>query len=102
MGVHDDGSELATLVAEKAAAQIEVLKLESGDVLAVRVGIADMGGGLPPWIPGPREIEAIYHDVSLVVPEGVKVLISHMGVNYEIIRGLDTSNAIVVKAIPDS
>ena len=56
--------------------------------------------GLPPWIPGPEELEYVANDVSLVIPDKVRVLVHHMGINFQIVRGLDTSNLVVVEALP--
>lgn len=55
------------------------LSVLPGDILHVRVGM-DLGEGLPPWIPGPVELEYVRDDFAQVVPEGVKVLITHCGV----------------------
>jgi len=87
-------------IADRAVAAVEVLDLKAGDVLVVKLGIADMGDGLPPWLPGPKELEWVADDVSATVPDGVRVLVHHFGVHFEIIRGLDISNTVVVEQLP--
>jgi len=93
-------ADLTEKIAANAVAAVEVLDLKADDVLVVKIGIEDMGDGLPPWIPGPAELEAVAHDVSLTVPEGVRVLVHHMGINFQIVRGLDTTNSVVVQQLP--
>ena len=89
-------------IAAAAASKVEALDLKDGDILLVSVGIEAMGEGLGPWIPGPQELEYVRDNIARVVPDGVQVfVISHRGVMYQIVRGLDTDNAVVVEAIPD-
>lgn len=67
----------------------EVVKdLKRGDILHIKAGISslDMGKGMPPWLPGDNEIEDIQKDWEAIVPEGVKVIVSHFGVHTEIIK----------------
>jgi hypothetical protein len=82
---------------EQLAAQVKVLKLEPGDILVAKLGLADMGEGLPPWIPTLTELEYARDDLSLVVPEGVKVLIHHMGLEFEVLRDLSEADRVLVE-----
>lgn len=95
-----EDTDLTEKIAANAVAAVEVLDLKDGDVLVVKLGIEDMGDGLPPWIPGPQELECVARDLSLVVPEDVRVLVHHMGINFQIVRGLDTDNVVVVEQLP--
>jgi len=87
-------------IADRAVKAVEVLDLSEGDVLVVKLGIDDMGDGLPPWIPGPAELEQVSDALTATVPEGVRVLVHHLGINFQIVRGLDTSNPVVVESLP--
>lgn len=83
-------------------AQVEALKLEQGDILAIRVGLTaeETGTGVP-WIPTPDDLAMIADDVHLVVPEGVPVFIAHLGVNYQVIRDVDSALGIQVESITE-
>ncbi len=83
-------------------AHIATLKLDPGDVLVVRVGLtAEQMGGDIAWIPTHDELRLIADDVALVAPEGVKTFITHLGVNYEVVRGLEGASDISVQAISE-
>jgi hypothetical protein len=64
-------------------------ELKPGDVLHVRVGITDMGDGMPPFIPGPEELDFHRKEVEAVVPAGVNVLVTHQGVDISVIHVWD-------------
>lgn len=55
------------------------MRLSPGDILHVRLGYADLGDGQGPWVPSPTEILEARDDWEAVVPEGVKVIITHFG-----------------------
>jgi hypothetical protein len=61
-----------------------VLDLKPGDILHVQLGIADMGDGAP-WIPSQEEIHRAAEDWRLIVPAGVRVIVTHIGVTTEAI-----------------
>jgi hypothetical protein len=94
-------AQLAAQASAEAAAQVKVLRLEPGDVLMVKVGVRDLSEGHS-WIPGQRELESIRDDLGLVVPEGVKCLVSHFGVEYEIVRDLPQADRVLVQSIPET
>jgi hypothetical protein len=83
---------------EQLAAQVKVLKLEPGDILVAKLGIANMGEGLPPWIPMLAELESVRDDLLLVVPKDVRVLIHHMGLEFETIRNLSEADRVLVES----
>lgn len=62
-----------------------VVTLQPGDILHVRVGIIDMGDGQAPWIPSPDELDFFETQWAKVVPEGVKVVATHFGVDVTIV-----------------
>lgn len=53
--------------------------LKAGDILHVKLGTADMGDGLPPWLPTLQECEEAKKEWEAVVPAGVKVIVTHFG-----------------------
>jgi hypothetical protein len=63
----------------------EPVELREGDILHIKMGIMDMGGGLPPWIPGSDEMAGTRGLWQSIVPEGVKVVVSHFGVDTQVI-----------------
>ena len=89
-------------ITQAVVAEVSVLKLEPGDILAIKLGITNMGDGLGPWIPSTNELKYVRDDVNRILPDGVKVVITHMGVNYEIIRGLENIDTVKVESIPDA
>ena len=78
--------DMGTLAREQAVAQVKVMHLEPGDTLMVKVGIKDMGDGLPPWLPDHHELELVRDDLERVMPEGVECMVSHFGVECEVVR----------------
>lgn len=64
----------------------EKLTLKPGDILHIKVGIMYMGDNQPPWLPGPHELVEAEEKFKAVVPEGVKVVATHMGMNTDIIK----------------
>jgi hypothetical protein len=65
---------------------IEIPKpLGEDDILHVRLGISDMGDGLPPWLPTAEEMENVRKQFEAIVPEGAKVIVTHFGVETEVI-----------------
>jgi hypothetical protein len=73
---------------------VEKLELQAGDLLHVRVGLTseEMGGDQPPWIPGPNELRVVQEEWDAVVPEGVTVLVTHIGHAPTLIRQEDTDD----------
>lgn len=52
--------------------------LKSGDILHIKLGM-DMGDGLRPWIPTPDDIAEAKKEWEAIVPDGVKVIVTHLG-----------------------
>lgn len=61
-------------------------ELKPGDILHVRVGINDMGDGMPPFIPGPEELDWHRRELEPIVPEGVQILVTHQGVELSVVE----------------
>lgn len=56
------------------------LVVQPGDVVHLRIGIMDMGDGLPPFIPGEDELKHAKEEFQQVLPEGVKIIATHFGI----------------------
>ena len=82
---------------EQLLAQVKVLKLEPGDILVAKLGIVDMGDGMPPWIPTLSELESVRDGLALLMPDNVKVFIHHMGLEFEVVRDLSEADRVLVK-----
>lgn len=65
----------------RSISQISVIPgtLKRGDILHVALGISYMGDGIPPWIPDDHELAEAQAAWESVVPEGVKVVVTHFG-----------------------
>ncbi len=95
----DDSIGIMKRVKEQVSAQVKVLRLEPGDILVAKLGIVDMGEGLPPWIPSVTDLEHMLDDLSMVIPKDVKVFVSHMGLEFEIVRDLSEADRVLVETI---
>jgi|SRR5208283_5919458 len=95
-----DDDQITRHASEQAAAQVVALKPEPGDILVVKLGIMDMGDSLPPWIPTLAELESVRDDLERVIPEGVKLLVHHFGIDFEIVRDVELAEAVQVTSIP--
>lgn len=73
------------MIDEQNAIDAIPLHLEPGDILFLRMGL-DMGDGQPPWLPGTGELENAEEAFRKVVPQGVKVVAFHAGIDAEIIK----------------
>lgn len=70
--------------------EADLLRLQDGDMLHVKVGLsADELGGQPPWIPGPEELDAVRDDLAAAVPPGVRVIVTHFGIDLTVVREED-------------
>lgn len=58
---------------------MKLVELEPGDILHVRVGMDDLGGGQGPWIPGNPDLEETKKALEDLLP-GVTVYATHQGV----------------------
>lgn len=67
------------------AETVSVLKLEPGDILHVKMGVADLGDGQV-WIPSSEEMEEAGKMWEEILPEGVKAVITHCDVSLEVVR----------------
>lgn len=67
---------------------VRKLHLEPGDILQVTVGLSsvDMGDGAPPWIPTLAELEDASRAWEEVLPEGVELIVDHIGVQTTVVR----------------
>ena len=59
---------------------VSKLPFDMGDIVHVRMGIQDMGDGLPPWIPGERELHWVQALFEHALPPNVGVVVTHFGV----------------------
>lgn len=61
-------------------------RLYSPFILA-KLGIMDMGDGLPPWLPTPEEIESVRDDIDIAMASDFRVLVHHFGLEMESVFG---------------
>jgi len=68
---------------ENIVYEIRRATVKPGDVLHVRMGIIDMGDGMPPWIPDPEQLDKVKQELEAVLPEGVRAYVTHFGVEID-------------------
>jgi len=73
---------------EKLMASQEAIaeRLYSPLILA-KLGIMDMGDGLPPWLPGPEELESVRDDLDIALSSDFRVMVHHFGLEISNVFG---------------
>lgn len=61
-------------------------RLYSPFILA-KLGIMDMGDGLPPWIPTPEELQSVRDDIDITMAADFRVLVHHFGLEMSSVFG---------------
>lgn len=61
-------------------------RLYSPFILA-KLGIMDMGDGLPPWIPTPQELQSVRDDIDITMAADFRVLVHHFGLEMTSVFG---------------
>lgn len=61
-------------------------RLYSPFILA-KLGIMDMGDGLPPWLPGPAELESVRDDLDIALSSDFRVMVHHFGLELTSVFG---------------
>ena len=76
------------LYEEKLLASQEAIaeRLYSPLILA-KLGIMDMGDGLPPWIPTPAELESVRDDLDVALASDFRVMVHHFGLDITSVFG---------------
>jgi len=92
----DTDRTVGEIAKEQILAQVKVIKPQPGDIVVAKLGLADMGDGMPPWIPTVDELIATRDELELVMPEGVKTLVYHMGLEFEVLRDLSNADRVLV------
>ena len=87
----------AVRAAARESVQAVVLDLKPGDILVVKLGIQNMGDGLPPWLPGPAELEYLRDELEYLIPEGVKTVVHHHGIDFSVVRNIDNAAEVWVE-----
>lgn len=76
------------LYEEKLLASQEAIaeRLYSPLILA-KLGIMDMGDGLPPWIPTPAELESVREDLDTALASDFRLMVHHFGLDITSVFG---------------
>lgn len=61
-------------------------RLYSPFILA-KLGIQDMGDGLPPWLPGPEELDSVREDLDIAFASDFRVMVHHFGLELSSVFG---------------
>lgn len=61
-------------------------RLYSPFILA-KLGIMDMGDGLPPWIPTPDELQSVRDDIDIAMASDFRVMVHHFGLDMTSVFG---------------
>ncbi len=72
---------------DKIISQVQLLRLEPGDTLLVRVGLSaeEMGEG-GPWIPSMDELERVESNLKRMLPEDVEFIVTPLGIRFSVVR----------------
>lgn len=87
---------LREIIKDQLVAQVKVIKPQPGDIIVAKLGLANMGDGLSPWVPSVEELVMAREDLELCIPEGVTVLVYHMGLEFEVLRDLSDADRLLV------
>ncbi len=76
------------LYEEKLLASQEAIaeRLYSPLILA-KLGIMDMGDGLPPWLPTPSELESVRDDLDIALSSDFRLMVHHFGLDITSVFG---------------
>jgi hypothetical protein len=80
---------LRTLLHEEKllASQDAIAERLYSPFLLAKLGIMDMGDGLPPWIPGPDELNAVRDDIDIAMASDFRVMVHHFGIDMSSVFG---------------
>jgi len=76
---------------------VKNLNLSPGDILHIKLGM-EMGD-LPPWIPDVEDLEAAKIEWEKVVPKDVKVIVTHLAVDTNILKVANDANSLKKQTI---
>lgn len=80
---------LRTLLHEEKllASQDAIAERLYSPFLLAKLGIMDMGDGLPPWLPGPDELESVRDDIDIALSSDFRVMVHHFGLDLTSVFG---------------
>jgi hypothetical protein len=80
---------LRTLIHEEKllASQDAIAERLYSPFILVKLGIMDMGDGLPPWVPTPDELQSVRDDIDIAMASDFRVLVHHFGLEMENVFG---------------
>jgi hypothetical protein len=80
---------LRTLLHEEKllASQDAIAERLYSPFLLAKLGIMDMGDGLPPWLPTPEELESVRDDIDIAMASDFRVMVHHFGLEMESVFG---------------
>jgi intein/homing endonuclease len=80
---------LRTLIHEEKllASQDAIAERLYSPFILAKLGIMDMGDGLPPYIPTYEEVEAVRDDIDIAMASDFRVMVHHFGLDMESVFG---------------
>lgn len=80
---------LRTLLHEEKllASQDAIAERLYSPLILAKLGIQDMGDGLPPWLPGPEELESVREDFDIALSSDFRLLVHHFGLEVTSVFG---------------
>lgn len=80
---------LRTLIHEEKllASQDAIAERLYSPLILAKLGLVDLGDGLPPWLPGPEELDDFRDDMDLALASDFRLLVHHVGVEIENVFG---------------
>lgn len=80
---------LRTLIHEEKllASQDAIAERLYSPLILAKLGLVDLGDGLPPWLPGPEELDDFRDDMDIALASDFRLLVHHVGVEIENVFG---------------
>lgn len=80
---------LRTLLHEEKlmASQDAIAERLYSPLILAKLGMQDMGDGLPPWIPGTEELEALRDDFDIALSSDFRLMVHHFGLEVSSVFG---------------
>ena len=80
---------LRTLLHEEKlmASQDAIAERLYSPLILAKLGIQDMGDGLPPWLPGPEELDTVREDFDIALSSDFRLMVHHFGLEVSTVFG---------------
>jgi hypothetical protein len=83
---------LRTLIHEEKllASQDAIAERLYSPLILAKLGFQDLGDGMPPWIPGPEDLDAFRDEMDIALSSDFRLMVHHFGVDMENVFGRES------------